>query len=96
LDDNITIQQRITDLKLKYPDLVVVASTGEGEYDIQKYDFTKPLVLLIGNETNGLSRFYLDICDAAIKIPMIGEATSLNVSNATSIFLYEIFSQRHK
>jgi TrmH family RNA methyltransferase len=95
LDGNANIQQRITDLKAEYPDLAVVAATEEGEAEIRDYDFAKPLVLLVGNETSGLNCFYLELCDATVKIPMVGEATSFNVASATSIFLYEIFSQRH-
>ena len=95
LDGNDNIQQRIVDLKAAYPDLVVVATTEEGKVSIQDYDFTKPLILLVGNETSGLNCFYRELCDATVKIPMVGEATSFNVASATSIFLYEIFTQRH-
>ncbi len=95
IDDNATVLQRLNKYKQLYPDLRVVATTELGEISIRKYDFTKPIILLVGNETMGLSKFYLDMCDDTIKIPMVGEATSFNVANATSIFLYEIFSQRN-
>lgn len=94
ISDNIEVQRRIEELRQKHPDLAVVATTGNGEHSVRDYDFTKPTILLVGNEGAGLSRFYIDICDTTIKIPMVGEATSLNVGNAASIFLYEIFSQR--
>lgn len=95
LNDNNSIREFISELKEKYPNLVVVATAENGAITAREFDFNRPVLLLAGNETNGLSRFYLDLCDALVKIPMVGDATSLNVANATSIFLYEIFAQRN-
>lgn len=95
LESNQDVNARLMELKRQYPELLIVATTELGEIGIRDFDFKKPIVLLIGNEANGLSKFYLDICDATVKIPMVGEATSFNVSNATSIFMYETFAQRH-
>jgi TrmH family RNA methyltransferase len=96
IDDNESIIQRISDLKKEYPDLKIVATTEDGSISIRDCNFSVPLILLLGNETSGLSRFFLELCDETVKIPMVGEATSFNVANAASIFLYEIFSQRQK
>ena len=94
LDSNKDVEDRLLELKKQFPELKIVATTELGEISIRDFDFTKPIVLLVGNEASGLSKFYLDICDESVKIPMVGEATSFNVANATSIFMYEIFSQR--
>ncbi|MFC1644401.1 TrmH family RNA methyltransferase [Patescibacteria group bacterium] len=71
----------------------VVGTTAKTESTIDSTDFKSPLMLLIGNETNGLSNKYKEICDDLVKIPISGSASSLNVACATSIFLYEISRQ---
>lgn len=82
-------------LKGDYPDLQVVGSSAGGDILISQCDFTKPTVLLLGNETVGLSRNYKDMCDVMARIPIDGVASSLNVSCAASIMLYEIKRQRY-
>lgn len=52
-------------------------------------DATK-VVLIVGNEVEGISREVLDLCDAILEIPMHGTKNSLNVSVATGIALYEL------
>lgn len=72
----------------------LVGTDESGQAEIDKHDFKKPTVLLVGNETSGLSVAYKEMCDAIVKIPMQGTASSLNVASATSIVLYEINRQR--
>ena len=72
----------------------VVGSDEKAEQSIAEHDFTEPTVLVIGNETWGMSAAYRDLCDEIVKIPIAGSASSLNVACATSIFLYEIDRQR--
>ncbi|HLZ61267.1 MAG TPA: RNA methyltransferase [Ktedonosporobacter sp.] len=74
--------------------LQIVGSDEKAEEEIAQHDFTKPTILIVGNETWGMSAAYRDLCDTLVKIPMAGSASSLNVANATSIFLYEIDRQR--
>ena len=52
------------------------------------------VVLVIGNETSGMSHAYRELCDEVVTIPMRGTATSLNAAVATSIALYELDSFR--
>lgn len=85
----------ILNLKEQYPNAQVVGTSASGEKDINSCNFNLPTILLIGNETNGLSKRYKEISDTLIKIPMTGSASSLNVSCATSIVLYEIYRQRN-
>lgn len=56
-------------------------------------DFTKPCIIIVGNEANGVSRELLD-ASRHIIIPIIGNAESLNVSIAASIMMYEAVRQR--
>lgn len=78
----------------KFQSLQVVATDEKGAIPIQDYDFKKPIILLLGNETRGLSAAYKEMSHAMVKIPIQGSASSLNVSNAASIILYEISRQR--
>jgi tRNA G18 (ribose-2'-O)-methylase SpoU len=80
-------KQRLTNLK-------VVGTDEKGESDIANYDFKQPTILLVGNETWGLSAAYKDLCDQMVNIPMHGSASSLNVACASSIVLYEVDRQR--
>ena len=74
--------------------LQVVGSSAKADVDIAAHDFTQPTVLVIGNETWGLSAGYKALCDQLVTIPITGSATSLNVASAASIMLYEIDRQR--
>lgn len=74
--------------------LQVVGTDEHGAVDIARHDFTSPTLLLIGNETWGLSKAAQALCDTMVRIPMHGSASSLNMACATSIVLYEIDRQR--
>lgn len=52
------------------------------------------LGLLVGNEANGLSEICSNKCDTLVKLPMIGNAESLNASMACGILIYEVVRQR--
>jgi TrmH family RNA methyltransferase len=78
----------------QYKNLQIIGTDEKGSTYIAEHDFTKPTVLLIGNETWGLSVAYKELCDGMVKIPMVGSASSLNVASAASIVLYEINRQR--
>ena len=62
-------------------------------YDV---DFTIPTVIVMGNEEKGVTREILNKSTEKVKIPMIGEIESLNVSVATGIIVYEAVRQRTK
>jgi 23S rRNA (uridine2479-2'-O)-methyltransferase len=74
--------------------LCIVGSDEHGAVEIDAHDFTQPTVLIVGNETWGMSAAYRELCDAVVNIPIQGSASSLNVACATSILLYEINRQR--
>ena len=74
---------------------IVLAGTDErAGLDVFDFDFTRPTLLLVGNEATGLSSAWRDLCDQAVRIPMTGAASSLNAANATTAVLYEIARQR--
>nr|WP_203622215.1 RNA methyltransferase [Streptomyces sp. SID8499] len=74
--------------------VAVVGTDEDGEADVSEFDLTQPVLLLIGNETAGLSAAWRDLCDHVVSIPMTGSASSLNASNAASVVLYEARRQR--
>jgi tRNA G18 (ribose-2'-O)-methylase SpoU len=75
-------------------DYQVVGSSGKTEALLTTQSFDRPTVLILGNETVGMSRGYWEICDSVVKIPIGGALSSLNVSCAASILLYEVSRQR--
>jgi 23S rRNA (uridine2479-2'-O)-methyltransferase len=72
----------------------LVGTDERGDVDITQVDFTLPTVLLIGNETAGLSAAWREASDHLVRIPMLGQASSLNAATAASIVLYESARQR--
>ncbi|MFD7661525.1 TrmH family RNA methyltransferase [Streptomyces sp. NPDC059788] len=74
--------------------VVLVGTDEKGECDVFDFDFTRPVLLLIGNETSGLSNAWRDLCDHTVSIPMTGSASSLNAASAATAVLYEAHRQR--
>jgi 23S rRNA (uridine2479-2'-O)-methyltransferase len=87
--------QPVLDWLRKLPFEVRVAGTDEhGPVDVADYDLTGPRVLLIGNETTGLSAGWRDAADDLLRIPITGAASSLNAAAAATVVLYEAARQR--
>jgi TrmH family RNA methyltransferase len=75
--------------------VTVVGTDEDGETALYDFDFTGgPVLLLIGNETTGLSSGWRERCDRTLSIPMSGSASSLNAANAATAVLYEAARQR--
>ena len=74
--------------------IVLVATDEEGEAEVSAFDLTRPALLIVGNETAGLSRAWREAADVTLRIPMRGTASSLNAANAASVVLYEARRQR--
>ncbi|WP_281347169.1 TrmH family RNA methyltransferase [Thermosulfurimonas marina] len=73
---------------------VVVTWLGAGTRDFREVDYTRPTVIVVGNEVEGVSPELLPLATHRIMIPMVGMVRSLNVSVATAVILYEAFRQR--
>ncbi|WGL15065.1 23S rRNA (guanosine(2251)-2'-O)-methyltransferase RlmB [Microbulbifer bruguierae] len=74
----------------------IFGAAGEAEQDIYQSSLTGPVALVMGAEGPGLRRLTREHCDHLIKIPMAGEVSSLNVSVATGVCLFEAVRQRAK
>ena len=72
----------------------ITGAAGEAENDIYKTDFKGPIALAMGAEGSGLRRLTREHCDQLTKIPMVGSVSSLNVSVATGVCLFEALRQR--
>jgi tRNA G18 (ribose-2'-O)-methylase SpoU len=72
----------------------VVGAETEADREVWAHDFRGATIVVAGSERPGLSRAYRERCDALVTIPMSGSISSVNVSVATSIVLYEIARQR--
>lgn len=74
--------------------LFSVAASMNGTCRHDEVDFTRPHVILMGNEQSGLPAEAEAACDTLARIPMRGGADSLNLAQATAIFTYEAWRQR--
>ncbi|MBY8884987.1 rRNA methyltransferase [Streptomyces sp. PTM05] len=73
---------------------LLVGTDEHGETELFDFDLTRPVLLLVGNETTGLSNAWRERCDHTVRIPMTGAASSLNAANAATAVLYEARRQR--
>ena len=79
---------------LKAKGVRMVATTPAAEKIYSDVDLRGPLAIVMGSEQYGLSKFWLENCDVPVRIPMAGQADSLNVAMATIITLFEAVRQR--
>lgn len=90
---------RVTNLaafveQLKKRNVWVVGVEGGAEMAYTDYDYTGAVALVFGSEGHGLHRLVRERCDVIVSIPMRGRITSLNVSVAVGVVLFEAVRQR--
>jgi 23S rRNA (guanosine2251-2'-O)-methyltransferase len=90
---------RVTNLartlkSLKELGLWIVGTTGEADTLLYDQDLTLPSVIVVGAEGPGMRRLTTEACDFLVKLPMAGDVSSLNVSVATGVCLFEAVRQR--
>lgn len=74
--------------------LQLVAATEKGATNYLDIDFRKPTLLVMGAEDTGVSPELLRLCPAKARLPIVGHTSSLNVSVAAAVFVYEMLRQR--
>jgi 23S rRNA (guanosine2251-2'-O)-methyltransferase len=79
---------------LKEAGLWLYGAAGEAEASLYQSDLSGPVALVMGAEGKGLRRLTREHCDVLVKLPMAGVVSSLNVSVATGVCLFEIVRQR--
>lgn len=83
--------EAIKHLKSTAPYLQVVAIEQDSRsvaYDTFSYSF--PIALVVGHETEGVSREVLEMCDGIVELPMWGVNVSLNVMVSLGVILYKV------
>lgn len=80
--------------ELKSAGVWTVGLAGDAEKTYDEIDFTLPTALVVGAEGTGLRRLVRERCDWLVSIPMRGQVSSLNVSVATGVVLFEAERQR--
>jgi TrmH family RNA methyltransferase len=90
------IDGMIARLRREHPGLLVAGTSAHAEIAICDADLNKPLLFIIGNETDGLSWRFKQISDVLVTIPMSENsfASSLNASCAVTALFYEAARQR--
>lgn len=79
---------------LKEQKIAILAATPHAEKTFTEVDLTGPIAIAVGTEQLGLSDRWMNEADIQVKIPMHGDADSLNVAMATTLLLYEARRQR--
>ena len=94
--DNNSVFQFIESLRQRYPGFQVLGTTAHKQYPLYGQDLTGPVLLMVGNETQGLCYAFKEGCDRLVTIPMAetSYASSFNVACAATVMLYEVSRQR--
>lgn len=87
-DENMTLVKSLKDKKFK-----IVVTSLDTDKDFFQESLKGKVLLTVGNEGNGVSDEVYELADTKVKIPMPGNAESLNVAIATSVIMYEKIRQ---
>ncbi len=71
-----------------------LAASPHATKNYTEVDLTQPIAIVVGAEQFGLSEAWMEQADERVRIPMLGQADSLNVAAAATILLYEVVRQR--
>ena len=72
-------------------DLAVIGASPDGVVEYDRVRYTRPTILMLGNERSGLTDEQRSLCQQIVRIPMVGGADSLNLAVAGSLVLYAVF-----
>lgn len=73
--------------------IALIGTSDRAELDYHHAHYPQKYILLMGSEREGLSPEHIKQCDQMVKIPMRGQADSLNLAVAASVILYEMYNQ---
>lgn len=90
-----TVEQAVDHVKSLGMRILVAQSEGEAP-DYRSLDYTAPTAILFGQEKKGVSPSALRAADGTVQIPMFGIGTSLNISVAAALVLFEAQRQRRR
>lgn len=97
LADRTGIERYVDTLRANWPGFQVIGTSAHADLRLDEADFQLPTLMMIGNETVGLSRHAAGLCDQMVTIPMAASAsaTSFNVASAAAMMFYEANRQRN-
>jgi len=74
--------------------VTIVGTSDKGAASLYDTDLDRPVALVMGREHTGLGKRIAGLCDELVSLPIVGTVSSLNVSVATGVCLYEVLRQR--
>lgn len=80
--------------ELKERDICVIGTDDEGATDLYAAEWPQATAWVLGAEGEGMRRLTRETCDLLVRIPMLGSVSSLNVSVASGVCLYEARRRR--
>lgn len=80
--------------QLKELGVWLYGADAEAKQTLYQTKLSGPIGIVMGAEGSGLRRLTRELCDVLLKIPMHGSVSSLNVSVATGVFLFEVVRQK--
>lgn len=89
-----TAVEAISKIKKQKPNIKIVAvELDEKAIDYTKADYSLPIALVVGHESDGVSKEVLEMCDTIVQLPQLGINKSLNVMVSLGIVLYEVLEK---
>jgi len=82
--------------ELKKRGIWLVGAEADAKEKWHDFDYTLPVGLVMGSEGKGLRPLVRKTCDKVLSLPLRGRVSSLNVSSAAAVFLYEVVRQREQ
>lgn len=80
---------------MKEQNIWIMGTAGEAEQTIYDMKLDMSLAIVMGTEGSGMRHLTRQHCDFLVKIPMVGQVESLNVSVAAGVLMYEVYRQQH-
>lgn len=88
-----SVEQKSSSSGLSREVQIVAIEQAPNSVEYSKFDYQLPLALVVGHESDGVSKEVLEKCDAIVEIPMFGVNISLNVMVSLGIVLYEVIEK---
>lgn len=87
-------EDAITSLRKTVKDIKIIGiELDKRAIDYTKADYTLPVALVVGHESDGISQKVLNLCDQIVQLPQLGINKSLNVMVSLGIVLYEVLEK---
>lgn len=84
-----------TIFNLKKKNIKIIGTSENSKLSLYKTNLTGSIAIVMGRENKGIRKLTLSFCDNLISIPTVGKISSLNVSVASAVCLFEAFRQRN-